>query len=167
VLERLAPFLPPSSRQSAGWTGRTVLPGGAGTASETAAVLARNYPFLTPRHANRLAAAYGDLTGSFLAGARAAADLGQWFGATLTEAEVRYLMTREWACIAEDVLWRRTKLGLAFSDSEAAALDRFMESVAADAVISPDLLIPPGLPGGISMRGASAANLTLPGRDFP
>ena len=107
VLERLAPFLPPSSQQRAGWTGRTVLPGGAGTASETAAALARDYPFLTPLHANRLAAAYGDLAGSILAGARTSADLGQWFGVTLTEAEVRYLMTREWACTAEDVLWRK------------------------------------------------------------
>jgi len=48
------------------------------------------------------------------------------FGATLTEAEVRYLMGQEFATTAADVLWRRTKLGLVFSDAEAAAFDRFM-----------------------------------------
>ena len=58
--------------------------------------------------------------------ARAGADLGIWFGATLTQAEVRYLMTQEWARTADDVLWRRSKLGLAFTPSEAAALARFM-----------------------------------------
>jgi len=92
----------------------------------------RDYPFLSPPHASRLAAAYGTLAKNILAGARTAADLGIWFGATLTEAEVRYLMAQEFARNAGDVLWRRTKLGLALSDVEAAALDRFM-AVAATA----------------------------------
>jgi glycerol-3-phosphate dehydrogenase len=61
-----------------------------------------------------------------LAGARAQADLGVSFGATLTEAEVRYLMAQEWAQTADDVLWRRTKLGLALTDREAERIDRFM-----------------------------------------
>ena len=53
-------------------------------------------------------------------------DLGTRFGADLTAAEVRYLMTKEWAQTADDVLWRRSKLGLRFSDAQRAALERFM-----------------------------------------
>ena len=45
-------------------------------------------------------------------------DLGARFGADLTAAEVRYLMTKEWAQTADDVLWRRSKLGLRFSAAE-------------------------------------------------
>ncbi len=50
-------------------------------------------------------------------------DLGQSFGATLTEREVRYLMQTEWACTAEDIVWRRSKLGLRLSPAEIAAID--------------------------------------------
>ena len=53
-------------------------------------------------------------------------DLGMRLGADLTAAEVRYLMTQEWAQSADDVLWRRSKLGLRFSDAQRADLDRFM-----------------------------------------
>jgi glycerol-3-phosphate dehydrogenase len=51
------------------------------------------------------------------------ADLGQSFGATLTESEVRYLMAVEWACTADDIVWRRSKLGLRLSPAEIAAID--------------------------------------------
>ena len=57
-----------------------------------------------------------------------AADLGQAFGATLTEREVRYLMTNEWAMTAEDIVWRRSKLGLRLSDDEIAALDDWIKT---------------------------------------
>jgi len=53
-------------------------------------------------------------------------DLGQTFGADLTAAEVRYLMQKEWAQDADDVLWRRSKLGLRFSGAQHAALADFM-----------------------------------------
>jgi glycerol-3-phosphate dehydrogenase len=96
-----------------------------------AAALATEYEFLTPAHAGRLAAAYGTRARDILGGARAAADLGVWFGATLTQAEVRYLMTREWARTADDVLWRRSKLGLALTRGEVAALARFMAGAGA------------------------------------
>ena len=127
ALDRLAPFLPSPNRHRAGWTAFATLPGGA--ACEAAALaqkLASDYPFLEPSHRGRLAAAYGERAQRILAGARTTADLGRAFGATLTEAEVRYLMAEEFARTAADVLWRRTKLGLAFSDNDAAALDRFM-----------------------------------------
>jgi glycerol-3-phosphate dehydrogenase len=54
------------------------------------------------------------------------ADLGRAFGATLTEREVDYLMAQEWARNAEDLVWRRSKLGLQMSAAEIAALDAWM-----------------------------------------
>jgi glycerol-3-phosphate dehydrogenase len=107
--------------------------------------LAAKYPFLTAPHANRLAAAYGTRAQHILAGARSMADLGQSFGATLTEAEVRYLMTEEFARTPEDVLWRRTKLGLALSDEQTAVLERFMAS---ESGATDSQRIPPRLRGG-------------------
>ena len=85
-----------------------------------------------------LAAAYGTRARDILGGARAAADLGVWFGATLTQAEVRYLMTQEWARTADDVLWRRSKLGVALTPSEAAALARFMAGASAATLQDPE-----------------------------
>ena len=55
------------------------------------------------------------------------AGLGRHFGADLYEAEVRYLMAHEWAMNAEDILWRRTKLGLSLSEQEKAALGEFLQ----------------------------------------
>lgn len=62
-----------------------------------------------------------------LRGAESADDLGRDFGAGLTEREVRHLIDTEWAITAEDVLWRRTKLGLFMSAEEASALEAFMK----------------------------------------
>ena len=59
-------------------------------------------------------------------GARGPADFGETFGADLTEREVRYMMRHEWAVSAEDVLWRRSKLGLRVSKEEAQRLDDWM-----------------------------------------
>ena len=134
ALDRLAPHLPPQARHNAGWTRHAPLPGGDfavdGLAALTAA-LATAYGFLTPAHAGRLACAYGTRAKDILGGARTPADLGIAFGTTLTQAEVRYLMTQEWAQTADDVLWRRSKLGLALTGSETAALARFMAGAGA------------------------------------
>ena len=88
----------------------------------------RGYPFLTPAHASRLAHAYGTRAGKLLGNAKSMADLGQAFGATLTESEVRYLMSVEWACTAEDIVWRRSKLGLRLSAAEIAAIDHWISA---------------------------------------
>jgi glycerol-3-phosphate dehydrogenase len=55
-------------------------------------------------------------------------DLGRWFGGGLTEREVDWLVRAEWARTAEDVLWRRTKLGLRVSTAEAAGLAAYLGS---------------------------------------
>ena len=74
----------------------------------------------------RLIKAYGTEARLILGNASSATDLGQDFGATLTAAEVRWLMDKEYAVSAEDVVWRRSKLGLRLSKEQVAALDAFM-----------------------------------------
>ena len=126
ALARLAPFFP---QAGGAWTARVPLPGGGfphdGVAALTAD-LKRRYGFLGDYWAGRLIRAYGTEAATLLGGAMSAADLGRDFGATLTEAEVRWLMTHEFARAAADVVWRRTKLGLRMTADEIAALDAFM-----------------------------------------
>jgi glycerol-3-phosphate dehydrogenase len=68
-----------------------------------------------------------------LAGAHAMADLGRDFGAGLTEREVEYMREHEWALTADDVLWRRSKLGLRLDAAQRQALADHMDALAAAA----------------------------------
>jgi glycerol-3-phosphate dehydrogenase len=111
------------------WTARKALPGGEFAPGRDEALVAkvrRTWPFLAESHARRLIAAYGTRVGLVLEGVASAADLGPRFGADLTGAEIRYLMRHEWAQTADDVLWRRTKVGLGLSGDERSAVDLFM-----------------------------------------
>jgi glycerol-3-phosphate dehydrogenase len=125
VLARLA-FLFPDGRP---WTASSPLPGGDFAFDGKAALIARmqeRWPFLTADHAHRLASAYGTRAENILKNATRFEDLGLCFGADLAAAEVRYLMAKEWAQTADDVLWRRSKLGLRLSANQRAALEQFM-----------------------------------------
>ena len=111
------------------WTAGVPLPGGDFAhdgAPALAAALRARHPFLSDRWAARLVRAYGTDASAILGSAATARDLGEDFGATLTEAEVRWLMTREYARTAADVLWRRSKLGLRLSPAQVARLEAFM-----------------------------------------
>ncbi|MFL4999426.1 MAG: glycerol-3-phosphate dehydrogenase, partial [Xanthobacteraceae bacterium] len=128
ALERLSPYLR-SAKAREGWTAKSPLPGGDLDVSAIAALsaeLQRGYPFITPAHAARLAHAYGTRAVKLLGNARSMADLGKSFGATLTEREVRYLVTAEWALTAEDIVWRRSKLGLRLTEEEIAGIDNWL-----------------------------------------
>jgi glycerol-3-phosphate dehydrogenase len=130
ALEKLSPYLT-GAKAREGWTGKTPLPGGDMDVSAIPALsaeLVRDYPFLTSSQANRLAHAYGTRASRLLGQAKSPDDLGRTFGAGLTEAEVRYLMSSEWACTAEDIVWRRSKLGLRLSLSEIAAIDDWISA---------------------------------------
>ncbi|ARE41148.1 Aerobic glycerol-3-phosphate dehydrogenase [Rhodovulum sp. P5] len=126
ALEKIGAHLPAAPGP---WTAGVALPGGdfPVTGFETlVSDLAAAYPFLTPAWARRLVRTYGTEAGQILHGARSAADLGRDFGVSLTEAEVIWLMDHEFTRTAEDVLWRRTKLGLRMTDAQAQALDVWM-----------------------------------------
>ncbi|MGY9047884.1 MAG: glycerol-3-phosphate dehydrogenase, partial [Rhodobacterales bacterium] len=97
------------------WTAGVTLPGGdfpVRGAMDLQQKLAGHYPFLTESWAQRMIRAYGTEAFDILGDAKSSEDLGQTFGGTLTEAEVRWLMGTEYARTAEDVVWRRSKLGL-------------------------------------------------------
>ena len=88
--------------------------------------LKREYPNLDSGLLARLARAYGTKVRQLLANADTVADLGRVFGAGLTEAEARYLVDAEFARSADDILWRRSKLGLHMSDAECGAFSGWM-----------------------------------------
>jgi glycerol-3-phosphate dehydrogenase len=129
AIARLAPYLPVLSGN--GWTSTKPLPGG-DFPMEGAAALAqefmRDYPFLPPQTAQRFVRHYGTRTRTFLAQAHSLADLGQDFGHGLSAVEVDYLLAHEWAQSADDILWRRSKLGLWLSPEQATALDSYIRS---------------------------------------
>ena len=75
----------------------------------------------------RLARAYGTRTDEVLGDAKTAADLGTDFGAGLSQREVEYLIAHEWARTADDIVWRRSKLGLKLSADDIAALQTWIE----------------------------------------
>jgi glycerol-3-phosphate dehydrogenase len=111
------------------WTVDSHLPGGEFPYNGLDALVARtrkSRPFLREEHAQRLVRAYGTRVERVLGAARRLDDLGPRLGADLTGAEVRYLMDREWAQTEDDVLWRRSKLGLRVSPEERERLGRFM-----------------------------------------
>jgi glycerol-3-phosphate dehydrogenase len=97
------------------WTANAPLPGGDIPAADFAGFLARferDHPWLPTSLAQRYARNYGTRASAFIDGARRLADLGTDFGGGLYQAEVEYLIENEWAATAEDILWRRSKLGL-------------------------------------------------------
>jgi glycerol-3-phosphate dehydrogenase len=125
ALARLSHFFP----RSRPWTAASHLPGGDFVYDGVDTLVERTqrtWPFLTADHARRLVRAYGTRVDRVLGKAAKADDLGTRFGADLTAAEVRYLMTKEWAQTADDVLWRRSKLGLRLTAAEITGLEQFM-----------------------------------------
>jgi glycerol-3-phosphate dehydrogenase len=127
AVDALAERLPVLSGEP--WTEHQPLPGGdfphdaQATLIET---LRAEYRFLSEAEATRIARSYGTRAGRWLGQARRWADLGRNFGAGLSEAEIDYLKREEWARSAEDVLWRRTKLGLHMKPAQRAAVTEFM-----------------------------------------
>ena len=91
--------------------------------------MAERHPWLPPPVLRRLARSYGSELEALLGGATSPADLGQDFGGGLTERELEWLRSEEWARTADDVLWRRTRLGLHLSASQRDAVaERFQAS---------------------------------------
>ncbi len=126
ALEKITPFFDGDRKP---WTAGVALPGGdfpVDGVAELTSRLSKTYPFLTPKWAKRLIKAYGTEAFDVVGEATEASDLGRDFGATLTEREIKWLMDKEFARTAEDVVWRRSKLGLRLTQEQIAALDDWM-----------------------------------------
>ncbi|MEQ5801794.1 glycerol-3-phosphate dehydrogenase [Halomonas sp. H10-9-1] len=129
ALARLAPWLP---AMGPAWTEHVPLPGGDIESQATfRAELLRDYPWLGEARAARFARSYGSLCREFLGGAREEADLGESLGAGLSAAEVNYLVDKEWARGAEDILWRRTKLDIRVTPGQRRRLVDYLAERAA------------------------------------
>jgi glycerol-3-phosphate dehydrogenase len=133
AMEKIAPHF--RGLDTSNWTAGATLRGGdfpmQGRGDLVRSLVAR-YPALEPAMLARLVAAYGTEAATLLGPARTSSDLGRHFGGGLYEAELRYLMEREWAVTAEDVLWRRSKLGLRLGAAEAEAIGVFMDAQSSD-----------------------------------
>jgi len=132
VLKKLEPYLP---FKRGVWTAYAPLPGGNFKTDEFDAEVAKfekDFPFLGKSLAIRLMRLYGTDARLFLGDASSPGDLGRDFGSGLHEIEVKWLIDREWARSADDILWRRTKLGLKMSPEEAGELERFISGYLAE-----------------------------------
>lgn len=129
ALEKLQPSFPAMGKP---WTDKATLPGGDFPVNAFAAQvgsIAKKYPFLELKEARRLVRAYGTLAARILGNAKTAADLGRRFGPSLTAAEVNYLMDQEWATSADDIIWRRSKLGLHMQEGDLGALQDYISEL--------------------------------------
>lgn len=120
VMDKLAPWFPHLGET---WTADTPLPGGDSDGHDFSAATAeffQAYAYLPEAVTQGLWQRHGTLAFELLENVRAASDLGQDFGAGLTELEVLHFIRHEWAHSADDILWRRTKAGLAMTAEQRA-----------------------------------------------
>ncbi len=128
AMEKLQAHLQP---KGGAWTERAQLPGGDFAVDQFADLQNRliNTHSTIDRHLiARLARSYGTLADQVLDGVASTDDLGRHFGADLYEVEVVYLLKKEWAMTSQDILWRRSKLGLRFAPQEVKELDQWLEN---------------------------------------
>ncbi len=127
ALDKIAPYFDGLPGK---WTAGAAMPGGDFPVDGVADLiddLKKRYPFLSPFWARRLIRAYGTEAGDVLGDAKSKDDLGFDFGATLTEREAGWLIAHEFARSAEDIVWRRSKMGLRMSPDEIAALEDWVQ----------------------------------------
>ncbi len=116
-------------QKSASWTVNSTLPGGDFDEEGFERLVndvTLEHSYLEKDVVWRLVRSYGTNCRKILKNIKSVEGLGQDFGAGLTEREVRYLIENEWARTAEDIVWRRSKLGIRMTDEQIAALDRWM-----------------------------------------
>ena len=125
ALEQLAPHLP---AMGPAWTRKAALPGGefTGGTGALAEELGRSYPGIERTYLEALARRHGTRARLVLGDAKTDADLGADFGAGLRAREIDYLCAAEWAESADDILWRRSKIGLRLDASGRRALEAYL-----------------------------------------
>ncbi|WP_423064142.1 glycerol-3-phosphate dehydrogenase [Candidiatus Paracoxiella cheracis] len=114
------------------WTAHSPLPGSdlkGDNVNQFFETLKQEYPWVPIEMLSRYAESYGTITRTILKNAKSLNDLGQCFGADLYEAEVDYLIKNEWTQTCEDLIWRRSKLGLVLTDEEINRLKEYIASV--------------------------------------
>lgn len=123
VLKKCQPFFP---NMGAAWTANKPLPGyefDSVSPEDFIIQFSHEHPWLPEFIARRYATNYGKRAYQLLDGAKSLADLGEAFAGGLYEKEVKFLINQEWAQSVEDILWRRTKLGLFFTEEDVKKLE--------------------------------------------
>lgn len=126
VLSKLKPFLNENIKP---WTANSPLPGANAfgqTLDEIQRIIKNQHPWLDNAHLKRLSKSYGLMAQSFLTNATSVNSLGEHFGANLYQVEIDYLIEQEWACSADDILWRRTKLGLFITPDQIKKVEAYV-----------------------------------------
>jgi len=120
-------------RGGAAWTREAPLPGGENIANFDTFLktLYREFSWLPERLGLRLARAYGMRVREMLRGMKRISDMGELLGDDVYEFEVYYLVTHEWALTVEDILWRRSKLGLHVSEQTEKNIKRYLKKLIA------------------------------------
>ena len=133
VMEKIDGLLEKESDKNQGkWTESIALPGGDFTIDDFDNIcrdLHQQYPFLTSKEAKRYIKLYGTRAKNFLKNAASYKDLGKSFSHGLYQCEVEYLINTEWAHTVEDILWRRTKLGLLFDTKQTNNLAAWLKGL--------------------------------------
>jgi glycerol-3-phosphate dehydrogenase len=127
VLLKLKPFL---SENTKPWTTNSPLPGAAHygqTLNEIQYKISTHHPWLSKELLTRLSKSYGLLCLDFLLQKTSKESLGYHFGANLYQTEIDYLIENEWACCADDILWRRTKIGLFLSPGQSKQVEQYVK----------------------------------------
>lgn len=121
----LQPFFPTMKKP---WTEKALLPGAENLVSVELLIqqILQAVQDVSVQLASRWAHAYGSRVWVFLNNISMLHELGQDFGHGLYAQEVDYLVNQEWAIKSSDILWRRSKLGLEFTETEIQALDEYL-----------------------------------------
>ena len=126
ALQKLKPFFP---MMKGDWTAKASLPGGDIPHADFESFfvkLAHEFPWMPEDMAHHYARLYGSRSRNVINGATSLSELGQLFGGSLYESEAAYLRSHEWARTADDILDRRTKHGLRFSQEQREKLARYL-----------------------------------------
>ena len=126
VIDQLKPYLSIKNN----WTKNSKLPGGNFEVDGFESLvndLRNKYKFLDAKWANRLVRSYGTEAKDILGSSESIFELGINFGWNLTEKEVIWLIEKEWAETSDDILWRRSKLGLRLDKNQVEKLDLYLE----------------------------------------
>ncbi len=136
VLEKLEPY---ADYKRGPWTSDASLPGGdlpgcadpAKALEDFTAELAKKVPWLPPGLCQRLATSYGTRVHALLEGTASLKDMGEHFGVGLYAREIEFLQRTEWAQSADDILWRRSKLGLHMTEAQRQRVADWLAAEAA------------------------------------
>jgi len=127
AMHKLEPFFPQMGKP---WTAHNPLPGGnfSCTREELANSMQKHYPWLTTKQAFRYVTLYGTHIHKMLAGVNDIENMGIHFANDIYQIEIDYMIDHEFVKKGEDLLWRRSKLGLYLTEEEQAEITRYIES---------------------------------------